>query len=107
MARSESVRLLDVRRWPPPRAYPELLDLLQERDIRATFFVVGRQVERHPEIVRRIASAGHAVGNHTFSHSEPGTLSARELIREVRRTDDLLTPILGGAPRLFRPLTAS
>jgi len=88
---------------PHPVHTPRLLDLLQERDIRATFFVVGRQVERHPEIVRRIASAGMRWAITPSQHSEPGTLSARELIREVRRTDDLLDPDSRGAPRLFRP----
>jgi peptidoglycan-N-acetylglucosamine deacetylase len=88
---------------PHPVYTPRLLDLLQERGVRATFFLVGRQIERHPEIVLRMVSAGHTVGNHTFSHGEPSSVSARQLIDEVRRTDDLLTPILGRAPRLFRP----
>lgn len=88
---------------PHPVHTPRLLDVLQDQGVRATFFVVGREVERHPEIVRRMVAAGHLVGNHTFSHSAPGTVSARQLIDEVRRTDDLLTPILGQAPRLFRP----
>jgi peptidoglycan/xylan/chitin deacetylase (PgdA/CDA1 family) len=101
-ARSRSV-CLTFDDGPHPVHTPRLLDLLQERGVRATFFVVGRQVERYPEIVRRMVSAGHAVGNHTFSHGDPGAVTSRQLIDEVRRTDDLLAPILGRVPRLFRP----
>ena len=63
---------------------PQVLDVLGEHDVAATFFVVGKRAERHPELVRRIVDEGHALGSHTWSHREPGTLTARELAAEVR-----------------------
>jgi peptidoglycan/xylan/chitin deacetylase (PgdA/CDA1 family)/glycosyltransferase involved in cell wall biosynthesis len=88
---------------PHPEYTPRLLDVLKERDVCATFFVIGSQAERHPEIVRRAVEEGHAVGNHTFSHGDPSATPTRRLIEEVRRTDDLLRRLTGRAPRLFRP----
>src|SRR5262245_43692171 len=53
---------------PDPVFTPRILDILAQFGIQATFFVIGKQVERHPEIVRAIADAGHEVGNHTYTH---------------------------------------
>jgi peptidoglycan-N-acetylglucosamine deacetylase len=92
--------------WTPP-----LLDVLRDCGVRATFFVIGEKVERHPGIVRRMAAEGHCVGNHGFHHKYPSSTSARELVVEVRRTAALLGGLLGHEVRLFRPphgkLTAS
>jgi peptidoglycan/xylan/chitin deacetylase (PgdA/CDA1 family) len=88
-----------------------LLDVLRDCGVRATFFVIGEKVERHPEIVRRMAAEGHCVGNHSFHHKDPSRSPARELLVEVRRTAGLLGRLLGHEVRLFRPphgkLTAS
>jgi peptidoglycan/xylan/chitin deacetylase (PgdA/CDA1 family) len=54
---------------PHPEVTPRLLDLLRERGVRATFFLIGREAARHPALVRRIAAEGHALGNHTQRHS--------------------------------------
>jgi peptidoglycan-N-acetylglucosamine deacetylase len=88
---------------PHPEHTPRLLDVLEELDVRATFFVVGQECERHPQIVRRIAENGHTLGNHTYSHPAPGTLSTQSLIHEVQRTNDLIEQIAGVRPALFRP----
>jgi peptidoglycan/xylan/chitin deacetylase (PgdA/CDA1 family) len=53
---------------PDPVYTPKLLDLLREKDVKATFFVIGKRADKHPEIVRRAWAEGHLVGNHTWSH---------------------------------------
>jgi len=89
---------------PDPRYTPPLLDALRKHDIVATFFVVGRQAERYPELVRRMASEGHVVAHHSFYHRQPDATTAGQLIAEVGRTHRVLTEILGKAPsNLFRP----
>jgi len=52
---------------PDPVDTPRLLDLLREKNVKATFFVVGKRAEQHPEIVRRAWEEGHLIGNHTWS----------------------------------------
>src|SRR5450755_1016993 len=53
---------------PDPVYTPKLLDLLREKNVKATFFVVGKRADQYPEIVRRAWAEGHLVGNHTWSH---------------------------------------
>ncbi len=88
---------------PHPEHTPRLLDALGEHGVAATFFVIGRRARRYSGLLRRIASEGHEVGNHTFSHPAPERLSARRLLAEVRHTDSLLADILGRETVLFRP----
>jgi peptidoglycan/xylan/chitin deacetylase (PgdA/CDA1 family) len=88
---------------PDPLHTPRLLDVLKEQKIPATFFVIGQQAERYPEIVRRMIAEGHAVGNHSFSHGEPSGTSAQHLLEEIQRTRQLLLDLTGQAPGLFRP----
>jgi peptidoglycan/xylan/chitin deacetylase (PgdA/CDA1 family) len=71
--------------------------------VHATFFLIGKNAEQHPEVVKRIAAEGHVIGHHTFHHSDPGKVSAAELIDEIDRTDDLLSEIVGKRSSLFRP----
>jgi peptidoglycan/xylan/chitin deacetylase (PgdA/CDA1 family) len=88
---------------PHPEHTPELLDVLKAHEVSATFFVIGRRVERYPELVRRMAAEGHAVGGHSYDHGRPDQVSAAQLVDEVHRTSALLTPLIGFSPRLFRP----
>jgi peptidoglycan/xylan/chitin deacetylase (PgdA/CDA1 family) len=88
---------------PHPENTPPLLDALKEHGVRATFFVIGRQAEQHPDLVRRMAAEGHVVGHHSYTHSEPAETSARQLDDEVRRTRELLSSLVGGESCLFRP----
>ena len=87
----------------PSECTPAVLDVLQYYDLRATFFVCGKNVERFPAIVREIAAAGHEIGNHTYSH--PGLLlrSASEVRLELERTQNAVEEAAGARPRLFRP----
>ncbi|MDB5357463.1 MAG: tuaC [Phycisphaerales bacterium] len=88
---------------PHPQHTPRILDLLREFNVTGTFFLVGKRMRRHPELVRRIVAEGHAVGHHTFFHSRPDLTSTSRLMLEIRRTDALFIEILGHSPRLFRP----
>ena len=88
---------------PNPDVTPRLLDVLAEYRATATFFLIGEQAAKHPDIVQRIASAGHAVGHHSWTHSEPATTSARQLLEETRRTREFLEDLLGRPAPLFRP----
>ena len=88
---------------PHPEHTPRLLDELARQDIKATFFVVGREAERHPEIVERVAREGHAIGHHSWTHSEPAETPAAQLLDEVRRSIELLQSITGKVPDRFRP----
>ncbi len=88
---------------PHPEHTPRVLDALARHGIRATFFLVGERAAAEPEIVRRIAREGHAVGHHSFHHGDPETTRAGELARESQRTADLLATLTGRRPALFRP----
>jgi peptidoglycan/xylan/chitin deacetylase (PgdA/CDA1 family) len=65
--------------------------------------VIGQNVERYPDLVRRMAAEGHAVGHHSFLHSDPRQTPARQLLEEIQRTQDLLIPLLSKPSTLFRP----
>src|SRR5207248_7954216 len=78
---------------PHPDYTPRLLDILKEHGARATFFVIGANVERHPELVRRMIADGHAIGNHTYTHGEPEKTSAWQLLQDTERNTDLLASI--------------
>ncbi|HFC53936.1 MAG TPA: polysaccharide deacetylase family protein [Gammaproteobacteria bacterium] len=88
---------------PDPSTTPELLDLLDRRGITATFFVVGKKAERYREIMQQIVAAGHDLGNHSYTHSEPRDTSTAVFLEEVRRTRDLVEEISNRPCRLVRP----
>ncbi|OOG53672.1 polysaccharide deacetylase family protein [Rhodanobacter sp. C03] len=89
---------------PHPEHTPRLLDLLAMHDAHASFFLVGKQVERHPALVERIVAAGHALGNHSYSHP-PGfnKISLRQQLQEIDRTDHLLAQFDHRPQHRFRP----
>lgn len=88
---------------PHPDHTPALLDLLAEHGARASFFLVGREVERHDALARRIASEGHTLGNHSYSHPRFEALTLDEQLEEIERTQRLLTGIDGRSRHAFRP----
>lgn len=81
---------------------PRILDLLGRVEVQATFFMIGERAQREPELVRRIAAAGHAIGNHTFSHRHPWTMSASSARAQVRDGAKAIADILGRPARLYR-----
>ncbi len=81
----------------------QILDILRERKATATFFVCGKNVERFPEVVRRIHAEGHAIGNHTYSHPFLFFCSRANMAAEIDRTQDAIDKIAGYRPKTFRP----
>lgn len=88
---------------PHPEHTPAVLEALDRWRLTATFFVVGREAERHPALMQRLVAAGHAVGNHTFTHSEPRTITAARWLDEIERTDRVLETWLGAHTPWVRP----
>jgi peptidoglycan/xylan/chitin deacetylase (PgdA/CDA1 family) len=88
---------------PDPRFTPVILDILGEAGAPATFFVVGRDAARHPALIRRIMAEGHTVGNHTWSHRHPWTMTESIARCEVVRASEALADLLGRPLRWFRP----
>lgn len=88
---------------PAPPFTEQILDILAEHGISATFFLCGKNVERHPELARRIVREGHTIGNHTYSHPFLFARSRRFMAGEIDRAQEAIERITGVRPTLFRP----
>ncbi len=80
-----------------------LLNILEDKDVKATFFVVGRMVEKYPHLLEEIFNRGHEISNHTYSHPNLTELSTREVIYELDKTRGLVREVIGKDPHFFRP----
>ncbi|MCX6935006.1 MAG: glycosyltransferase [Verrucomicrobia bacterium] len=87
---------------PDPQWTPQILDILKEEKVPATFFVVGRNAESHPELIQRILSEGHELGSHTFTHPNLSGISDHQIRLELNATRRLLEGITGRSLLLFR-----
>lgn len=81
----------------------QIAALLEDRAITATFFQVGRCVQRYPDVARALLLAGHVVGNHSYSHSFGRCWHRESIEDEVQRTQDVFGEVLGTQPALYRP----
>jgi peptidoglycan-N-acetylglucosamine deacetylase len=88
---------------PDPRWTPEILDILKQKQVPATFFVIGEPANQDDEVVKREYAEGHEVGNHTFTHPEFDIISKTQLQLELNLTELLLESSLGVKTTLFRP----
>jgi peptidoglycan-N-acetylglucosamine deacetylase len=88
---------------PDPDFTPQVLDVLAAAEACATFFMIGAQARRHASLARRVANAGHAIGNHTLSHRHPWLMTPAAARREVSEGAEALSDAIGVAPRVFRP----
>ncbi len=89
---------------PDPTSTPRVLDALDAAKATATFFVIGKKAEAHPELVREILARGHEIGVHSFEHDRLFSLrGARRVKADLERAVDVLTKITGTRPTLFRP----
>jgi predicted LPLAT superfamily acyltransferase/peptidoglycan/xylan/chitin deacetylase (PgdA/CDA1 family) len=89
---------------PHPRWTPAVLDVLKAKDVRATFFLIGENARRHPEIVKRIHDEGHEIGCHGDTHSwRTPFFGRRRLDAEINRCLDSIRTAAGVTPRLYRP----
>lgn len=88
---------------PHPRWTPKLLEGLRARGVRATFFLIGANVEGKEDIVRQMYADGNIVGNHTYSHVEMTTLTDEEAQEEICRTNELITETIDAPVSFMRP----
>jgi peptidoglycan/xylan/chitin deacetylase (PgdA/CDA1 family) len=80
-----------------------ILDILRDLDVPATFFMVGKHVEKYPHVAQRVVEEGHTIGNHTQNHRNLPTLSTIELKKEVMEATAIITETTGVYPVFVRP----
>ena len=100
---SERAVALTFDDGPHPTYTQQILRVLTDRGVPATFFLLGRNVAAYPRIAGEIAAAGHVVGAHTYSHPVGLRWGLLRFGREILRTHRLIARTTGQAPRLFRP----
>ncbi len=88
---------------PYPPYTGRLLDVLKEKKIRATFFLVGEQARMHPDLVRRMVDEGHTVGLHAFRHRDFLKLTEEEKEKDLQQGKEILQSITGKKPNYWRP----
>jgi peptidoglycan/xylan/chitin deacetylase (PgdA/CDA1 family) len=88
---------------PHPQNTPRLLDILRARNIKATFYVIGRSVDLYPQIVRRTVAEGHEIGNHSYTHRLMSKLGDSEVRSEMSRTSDSVMRASGVRMKTMRP----
>jgi peptidoglycan/xylan/chitin deacetylase (PgdA/CDA1 family) len=104
---SEKVVALTFDDGPHPAHTPGVLAVLDEHQVKATFFMMGRNVERYPAVARDVWRRGHEIGNHSYSHPKLVLMSPRRVREEIERTDELLRGIGVSGDIHFRPPHAS
>ena len=82
---------------------PEMLDVLEQENVKATFFVTGRFAEKFPELVQQIAAAGHEIGNHGYKHPHPDQLSVAQNQKDITQSEAVLEKLTGTKPALYAP----
>lgn len=89
---------------PHPEYTPQVLELLKKHNAKATFFCVGKQVQKNPDLFKAIIDGGHTVGNHTYTHVRSfGFFNEEEVSKELLKTIDLVKNISGLQMKLYRP----
>lgn len=81
----------------------ELLDGLRERNVRATFFILGEQAEQYPEVIQQMHEDGHCIGNHTYHHVDLSCLCEADAWQEIEQTNELIESLTGECPIFLRP----
>lgn len=88
---------------PHPYYTEQLLDGLKERGVKATFFVTGMHVEQYPEVIRRMSSEGHLIGNHTYSHIQLSNRNSDAFKQELIQTNEVIEEVTGQEVQYVRP----
>ncbi|MGC8834427.1 MAG: polysaccharide deacetylase family protein [Armatimonadota bacterium] len=86
---------------PDPIVTPKVLEILKKHDAKATFFVIGKHIRLHPNILKQVVADGHAIGNHSFSHSY--SISAEGAAEDIDSNSRLIRKVTGLTTTLFRP----
>ncbi len=87
---------------PDPKYTPAILDVLKKYNIKATFFVIGKQVIEYPDIAKRIVDEGHIIANHTYSHPKLNNLQSVTIDNEITSTDEIVSELLNVKSNYFR-----
>src|SRR6202007_273382 len=88
---------------PSPETTPRLLEILKQRNIKATFFMIGQNAQSNPAIVQRILAEGHEIGNHSWTHPQLSKLSNDRVSEEITKTQAAIKNACGYTPVLLRP----
>jgi peptidoglycan-N-acetylglucosamine deacetylase len=88
---------------PDDKFTAKVLDTLKQHHIKATFFLVGSQAEKYPEMVKRIVNEGHVIGNHTHNHKLLTKMSDEAFQEQITKTESILQSLCGYKPKLMRP----
>jgi peptidoglycan-N-acetylglucosamine deacetylase len=89
---------------PDEKITPQILDILKENNIKATFFVIGKKAVKYPDILKRIHEEGHLIGGHSYSHHFFfDWFTFRQMEQELKHTADIVFSVIGKKIRLFRP----
>lgn len=95
---------LTIDDGPDPEVTPQVLDLLDQHQLVASFFLIGHRAQSHPALCREIVARGHRVENHGYSHSHAFSLFGPSRMRQdIDRAQGVLSDLTGQAPRFFRP----
>lgn len=100
---SQKKYLLTYDDGPSSEWTPRIIEILSRNNIRAIFFVVGKEAEKHPDIIRKMDEMGMEIGVHSHSHKPLPFLSTRGIRQEIEKTADAIRKITGKSPRYFRP----
>lgn len=87
---------------PHKKYTPKILDILKLFDVKACFFLVGRRAKKNPDIVMRIFEEGHDIGNHTYSHPVNPIFNYKNIIEEIKSSEEIIKEITGCKTYLFR-----
>jgi len=88
---------------PNPYYTPQILNILQKYNVKATFFCIGRLVAAYPALVKQEYAAGHTIGNHSWSHPNLALLAPASIQFQISKTSDAIEAAIGGQPTFFRP----
>lgn len=100
---TEKIIALSFDDGPHPEYTIQILDLLKQYNVKATFFVLGMHAESFPDIIRREVSEGHEIGNHSYSHVNMRKASKKVIKEEFEKTQQIIYSISNIRPKLFRP----
>lgn len=95
LKQQKNVVALTFNDGPIAHSTETLLDLLKELNVKATFFVIGNQIEGNETSIKRMVAEGHRIGNHTFTHQDFANLSIDDMIAEFTQTEDQIADVIG------------
>ncbi|MEM9400087.1 MAG: polysaccharide deacetylase family protein [Verrucomicrobiota bacterium] len=99
---SQPVVALTFDDGPHPVNTQRLLDILQKENAKATFYMVGPNIQSYPSLAQRAVNEGHEIGNHTWNHANLTRMTDQQVIEDIDKTDDVINKVTGIYPSTFR-----